>query len=329
MSRLLAFIAVLAAAPAHAEPAERPLVVVLGDPADPITRRLDAELRATGFAVQILPSTEETGTAELREVARKAGAIASIRVRPSKTGVEIWIFDRVTGKAALREVSLEQGADPELVTIRAVELLRASLLEVHAPHPSRGEVTAPTPVVVWTRPQSPSPNRAQLRAAVGVGAHGSPGAWGFAPAMFASLQWWPHARLGIAAGTFVPFASTTLRENEGSSRLSATAATLDLRTPLELGPIVIRPGLGAAFTWLSAAGDGSTGYRGVTERTTRASAFATLDLSVPLAPRLAVVGGFWAGWSFRDAPVRFAGREVALWGRPWLASAVSLEIAWP
>ncbi len=64
--------------------------------------------------------------------------------RPSERGVEIWIADRVTGKTVLREMA-DDGGTPDrdaALALRAVELLRASLLEVGLPAPPPGEVPA-------------------------------------------------------------------------------------------------------------------------------------------------------------------------------------------
>jgi len=316
---------VLVVAAAHGESKERPLVVILGDPADPVTRRLDAELRVAGFDIRVSPTIADDAPEGMGEAARREGAVASIRVRPSKAGVEIWIFDRITGKAVLREVALPPGGDPELVTTRAVELLRASLLEVNETHASRGDVEPPATVIQWTQP----PIEPRLRALAGVGAHGSFASFGMSPSLFAALQWWPTQRLGIGVNAIVPFAATRLRDEEGSTRLSATTAAIDVRTSFRVGSIRVRPGAGVAITWLSATGDAAAGYRAATDRITSGSGFGALDARIPLARRLAIVGGAWVGVSLREVPVRFAGREVARWGRPWFAAAFSLELEWP
>jgi hypothetical protein len=108
---------------------------------------LRSELESLGLIVE----TVDTGQAEviardLRRAAHDRNAIAAVRVLVSSGVVEVWIADRVTGKVVLRDV-LAQDADSKVsettVVLRVVELLRASLMEVEAPHAPRGEVAPP------------------------------------------------------------------------------------------------------------------------------------------------------------------------------------------
>src|SRR5262249_5220500 len=120
-------------------------IVVVCGPGDHFGLRVIAELEALGFRALIIdPLDEAASRASLEATARKAGAIAAIRAVPSARGVEVWIADRVTGKTVLREVASDDGAlDGEgALALRAVELLRASLLEVALPAPPPGEVPA-------------------------------------------------------------------------------------------------------------------------------------------------------------------------------------------
>src|SRR5262249_41204308 len=110
-------------------------------------------LEALGFQVVEMPVPSEAPAREaLEAAARAAGAVAAVRLVPSPTdgGIEVWIVDRVTGKTVLREVVAPDvsaggaAARASTLAVRVVELLRASLLEMDAPHPSRGELP-PTP----------------------------------------------------------------------------------------------------------------------------------------------------------------------------------------
>src|ERR1035437_9780285 len=102
---------------------------------DPILPRLRAELGAMGFdLVEMLADDGAPARAALEENARSLGAIAAVRLVPSGGGVEVWIVDRVTGKTVLREIVRPEGPSGEadaMVAMRAVELLRASLLAIH------------------------------------------------------------------------------------------------------------------------------------------------------------------------------------------------------
>ena len=73
------------------------------------------------------------------QAARSVGAVAAVRLIASSEGkVEVWVADRVTGKAVVRELdSPGAGASDAAVAIGSVELLRASLMELHSgSHPT-------------------------------------------------------------------------------------------------------------------------------------------------------------------------------------------------
>lgn len=132
VTTLFILVVTLFTAVAHAEK------ILLVDDADtrPVGVRLRAELVSLGFEVELALAPEvEPSRASLEQAAREAGAVAALRVRASRAGVEVWVMDRVTSKTVLREVVFTGGDDEGLVAVRAVELLRASLLEVALPGP--------------------------------------------------------------------------------------------------------------------------------------------------------------------------------------------------
>lgn len=116
--------------------------------------RLRGELALHGFTVEVV-TVDETLTSE--ELARKADAqeaIASVSFENKAEGsgslsVEIWISDRVTGKTTAQTIVPEATADaPTVISVRALELLRASLREfaadernmrVEGAHPERAQ----------------------------------------------------------------------------------------------------------------------------------------------------------------------------------------------
>ncbi len=146
--------------------AEEPSAVVLLEPAEPdaVARetltRAKAELTGAGFRVIIAPRGAGDPRASLEAAIREAGAIAAIAIEPGQSSslVEVWVSDHLTGKLSIRPVeSPRTGEAPALLAIRAVELLRASLLEIaNPPTSSAKNSTLPSEVTKLTAPAPPS-----------------------------------------------------------------------------------------------------------------------------------------------------------------------------
>lgn len=132
--------------------------------------RLRGELMAAGFSVQVadVPASSNLRAAVDRAAARaRADAVIAILGDPARQSAELRIVDRATGKTVARQVPVpaESSRAAEILSIRALELLRASLLEVTLaagdPRPRAapldGERTggsAPAPMETAKRPES-------------------------------------------------------------------------------------------------------------------------------------------------------------------------------
>ncbi|XXX79399.1 hypothetical protein WMF30_11545 [Sorangium sp. So ce134] len=116
--------------------------------------RLSAELELQSFEVIVLGSPARSpGAEELERKAQESEAFAAIALRRdgSGTAAEVCIVDRVTGKTTTRKLLIDPSSDgPMLLAVRAVDLLRASLLEVGA-----GQAPAPDVLGVEARPPAP------------------------------------------------------------------------------------------------------------------------------------------------------------------------------
>lgn len=140
------------------------VVLVTSDPDASSTRRLEAELLDLGVEVEVVEPEDPSGPigrAGLERLARRAGAFAAIRVVPIAAEVEVWVADRVTGKTVVREIlrgSDESASFDDAIALGAVELLRASLLEVAATQRLHGDVPPPD-VVQRMVPAPESPGR--------------------------------------------------------------------------------------------------------------------------------------------------------------------------
>ena len=117
--------------------------------------RMHGELVSAGFDVQIVATTAGADPrASLEQIAsgNNVDALVAILGDATPGSVEVWVIDRVTGKSVVRRIPSQPESDraAEILAIRAIELLRASLLEVAmaggrepplVPKPPSAEVT--------------------------------------------------------------------------------------------------------------------------------------------------------------------------------------------
>jgi hypothetical protein len=151
------------------------------------TVRVRGELVAAGFDVQVIdaPPGEDIRTAlEQAASGPEVEAVVAILGEERRTGAktdsaELWVIDRVTGKTVVRRVDTEPGSlrSAEMLSIRALELLRASFLEVAlggAAVRTQKAVPAPPPpveVTRWTREALQEADSNELNWAVEAGAY--------------------------------------------------------------------------------------------------------------------------------------------------------------
>src|SRR5260221_13907158 len=105
------------------------VAIVTAEPNSSLTRRVRLELQGLGVDVIVLKPPDEatTSRAPLEQAARSVGAVAAVRLVASSVGkVEVWVADRVTGKAVVRELdALGSGASDAAVALGKVEPARA------------------------------------------------------------------------------------------------------------------------------------------------------------------------------------------------------------
>src|SRR5580693_842067 len=146
---------------ARAEKGATLVAIVTAEPNSSLTRRVRAELEGLGLDVIVLKPPDEgsPSRAPLEQAARSVGAVAAVRLIASSEGkVEVWVADRVTGKAVVRELDAPAGGTSDAaVAIGSVELLRASLMELHSGEPPHGDVSASDEIRSLALPPSAEP----------------------------------------------------------------------------------------------------------------------------------------------------------------------------
>ena len=316
-------------------------IAVLCAPGDRFGLRVMAEIESLGFrAEQLDPAAAPASRASLEASARAVGAIAAIRAVPSERGVEVWITDRVTGKTVLREM-VDDGGTPDrdaALALRAVELLRASLLEVALPAPPPGEVPA-TPeirekmrVPAPAAPAAPPPpaERASpaLRLSLAPGVLLSPGGFGAAVDIHLGLAWMPSEHVGAIGFAAIPLTSPRIERSQGSADLSVLLAGGGARFLLAArdSPWAASVDLGLTAVSLWSTGVASAGFRANGSAAVAVSPFGSLGLSFALTPTFRLHAAVLASVLLQGVSVQFAQHETATWGKPFILSSAGIEL---
>ena len=354
LRHLLSIVALLllaAQAGAQDRVPSRILLLVDGDN-EGAASRLRAELRALGFEVRERKlSVSAASPAQLEQTAREAGAVAALRLRTSPRGVEVWVGDRVTGKTVLREVVLgaaptATGRSPQPTTVPldrdaeialgAVELLRASLLEIEFDLPSRGEIAVTpevrklvAPVVAKRKEvaRSPLPPRLWLGFAPAAGI--SPGGLGVTPHVQLDVDYLPLSRLSLNASIVTPTLPSRVEAAEGSSSTTVGQAGLgtDFVVAALEAPFNARVGLGISLIWVHMDGSAAQPFADKSDDILAALPYLRARVSYGINRSLRLFLGSRVGFCLPRPVIRFAGREVASWGRPAGLAALGIRLA--
>ena len=313
-------------------------IVVLTDGERPaLVVRLRAELRALGFEVIEARDGSEPGHRGLSSAARARNAAAAMRVRSSQSGLEVWVRDRITGKTLLREVVVpprERGLDRNaVVAVQAVELLRASLLEVTTTLPPRGEVPPPpeaeaAAIEVMTRPAvEPVIIDSRWRLMVIGAAALSPGGLPPSPHVGAGLSWRPWRGLVLRADVMSPTVRARRRDPEGATDVSLGLAGVGLDWDLwPAGRFDLTLGVGVAAAWLRLDGEAAPGLRGQTDHLLVAYPYLRAQPRLALTGPVSLLLDARLGFAAPRPVVVVAGRTAAHWGRPAAVLGLGLEV---
>ncbi|WP_437927588.1 hypothetical protein WMF37_52695 [Sorangium sp. So ce291] len=363
------WICFLVAAEARAAPPEpppeppRPKVVLIADRrTDPIMARVYAELATLGFTVVVVRGgADPPSHGPIETSALEAGAAAAIRATEVPGGVDVSITDGATGKSVQRTVMAD---DPATVAVRAVELLRVSLLEVRSPRPSRDEVGADPGARAVADAQQPPPARAApadtprphaggtsvappppparrgatRRAPATFGLGAAPGVLWSAGGVPASpmldvsgyaMIW---SRLGLSTFVQIPLGSVSREGKEGARHVRVALAALGVRSPLGPTDAAWLPSVGAglAAAWLHVEGEGrSPEYVGTAKDAFALAPYLRAGLSFAPVSCLRISEQLIAGIAAPRIVIDAAGRAADAWGRPFLGASLGVEVVLP
>jgi hypothetical protein len=119
------------------------VAVVQASDATPLVRRgtkdLSAVLAAAGFdAVEVAPGAGNDARYDVERAGESANGVATLALRSvARSGdVDVWISDSITQKTTVRRVKTAKRTAPARsrdIALRALDLLRTSLLELESP----------------------------------------------------------------------------------------------------------------------------------------------------------------------------------------------------
>jgi hypothetical protein len=316
-------------------------VILIRPPAAPaaVTEalvRLRGELVAAGFDAQV---TELTLGDDVRASLEKlsppsdgaATALVAVVASADPGSADLWVIDRVTGKTVVRKVNAG-GADApraaEVLAVRAVELLRASFLELAIAAPPSTEAPPPPPVVV-ERFATATLEEADWSWAVEAGggtADALKGPWN----VILSVARIEHAfgRRFCARITFAGLGTAARVDTPGGGYVGLSQTVLlaeglfRFRRGRRIEPIV---SLGAGTLRLAADSHESAPYAAVSSARWAAAGDAGVGVRLPLRRHRFELGVEVHALVAQPYPsVRFFGTEIAQAGRPTLIGSVTL-----
>jgi hypothetical protein len=334
-------------APVHAKANEPVTIVLVANHADAeIIPLLRAELGTLGLNVLVVDRGDhELSPSELTEAARRNHAFAAFRVLVAEGKVEVWLADRVTGKVLLREVlkaqSQPSATGDRTVVARAVELLRASLLELDVDERPQGEVAPPKSLpkaFLPPRPQSPRPEDMAhtgiaintsfvvLGASLGVGP---------SPGLGVALRWQAAPNWAVVGRLASPIVGPEYSIAQGHTQLSPRLGAASLRWSSNAfnGGFHAALEAGMGVLWTRAVGVGATNYTGFVASDIDPVPFLGGELNYNATRSIAFALGLLGGPGLRPTRYVFAessAQEVFI-GRygSWVALAsLGLDVAW-
>lgn len=309
------------AAPANDRPVEQRIAIQAPLESE-ITARLVAELRFLGFSAEVTAPSE----AEPLDPASLETVAAAITVDAQGERVEITIVDRITGKRVSRTLTFDdpQSIDPREVAVRAVELLRASLLELeHAEPPPEADVKLSAPARRTLRRRD---FRVGLGAGVGVG--GGPGGVPVATHARVHVRYTPHPRIGVVLVGNVPLHAPQVRAAEGTARIRAGWFGVGPRLALRRPDAILVPDLSvtAGATIVDMQGVPAPGYQAASTRVVDAIFEGAAGVEVAVSARVRVRLDAAAAVCARTIRVRFAARSAAQWCRPHVLGSLGVGV---
>jgi hypothetical protein len=326
--------ALVSPARAHAESGATLVAIVTAEPNASLTRRVRAELEALGVDVIVLKPPDEASPsrAPLEQAARSVGAVAAVRLVASREGkVEVWVADRVTGKAVVRELDAsESGTSDAAVAIGSVELLRASLMELHSGETPHGDAPATEKIQALALASQRAPAAARLGLEAGAGAE--LGVRGLGPSADADVGVWIRIASRVGARLVAHTSLSPAHATTPSGAVDTRAQFFGALAPWALvdasGPWVPSVSAGMAAAHVSTTGTAAPPFVSATEARWAAAPVAGLGLGWSFASGLRLRADGLAALTLPPVHVTTPTNAVGWWGAPALFVTLGVEVLW-
>jgi hypothetical protein len=321
--------------PAFARSA-RVLLVASGEAE--LVRKIQAEATHAGIA---LDGPLEPDRAREAELDGTTGAVGAIHVL-SAHRVQIR-FAAIDGHEAYETIIERTTADGDGFATRVVEQVRGHFVElrilpaapVSSPANPRNDAVAPPSIDARSHGATPArsaevPHGPRMGVSVGASVAAPVGGVGATPGLALGLRIEPSTRWSATAHALLPITENELSEPEGEADLLVNLFLADVgyrvtqassRWQVELGP-------GAGMLVLPMEADANPPRTANADRVTSGLVFAHGGLGWLAAPWLSTRATVRAGVVAPRPVVRFGGREVAAWGRGFLATTFDAELTW-
>jgi hypothetical protein len=298
-----------------------------------MSARLQAELQALGFDVQIVRDDLDLEALASPEGGPDSslvsqGARAAVRIERGGRGVEIWVTDRRT--RALAHWGVVTGTDPAVIALRAVEVLRTSVIDM--PSIAANEPAPQPPDRDQAPPTSPSSSEAPgYRLFFGVAGGNGSSSFGVSWNMLASFRWTGRDGFGLEGLVLAPLGSSEVQQEAGSTEVSFFMAGIGAHWDPVLppgGPWSVDFATGLSAVLLRARGVPSGGFVGHTNEALGAAPFLRAGASVAVGPAWRVRADAWAAAVVPRPVITIDTRTAFAWGRPLLLGSAGVELVW-
>jgi hypothetical protein len=255
-----------------------------------------------------------------------------VRLVPSAAGrVEVWVADRVTGKAVVRELDAPEGGTSDAaVAVASVELLRASLMELHSGEAPHGEVPANDAVQALAFAPARAPRAALLALEVGGGAE--LGVRGLGASADADLGLSVHVASRVGA-RFIGHVSLGPAHTETlsgavdvQSQLLGAMATFALTDGRSAWQPSVSAGVAAAH--VATTGTATPPYVSASEDAWATAPIAGVGLAWAIARDLRVRGDALGAWALPTVRVHTPAGDTGYWGEPAVIVSLGIEVLW-